>query len=758
MLHHRSTRRAVLGLLAVVFGGLGIGFASNLFAPSRGGDRTESPATESAGGWSPVVAAHPAERPRGEPQAPAQPDGAGKHALLVGVTTYDNLAPASHLSGPGNDARLMRRTLVEQYHFPAANVVSLTDDEGKPELRPTRANIAREFKRLAEAARAGDQVVVLLAGHGDRQPESDPPDPVAPEPDGLDEIFLPADVKPWAGYPARVPNAIADKELRDWLAAITAKKAYVWAVFDCCHSGSMTRDGEVVRQLPPSVLVPPEELTKARERAAKRTGRAAPEPGTKGKQLASTTSEHLVATFACREYETTPESPQPADSVTAKPYGLLTYTLVSGLEKSAASGTSLTYRELMQRVQASYLARPQGAPTPTTEGAGQDRVVLGTDKPSRPKIALTRIKGEYVVNVGDLHGITSGSILRVYSPAGEKEKPRVLGHVRVEQTRPLDSVVVAVAHDNVEKPATLPATGLCEVVAVDYAVNRALLVGIADGKGQEALKPKVTATLRALPKEEAGLFSLVDDLSKAHFVVRVSANGTELQELSGNRPPIPLAALGSDRFGETLVAKLKAIHRARSLIEVGVRLQSEKSRDTSEPEVKIEVIGHRNADDPGRVLERPSTGWVFRPGDRISFRVTNTSKTKRLEINLLLVDPDYRIGLFYPPPDETSKILEPGAVLKTVAGTINDEPPFGPESMVAIITSPTKPSVNYGLLTQQGVRGSTERGDSLNSPIAQLLDRGMHGHGTRNGLTRAEIAGQGAQVMNWRTEPAPKKK
>ena len=80
----------------------------------------------------------------------------------------------------------------------------------------------------------------------------------------MNEIFLPADVSQWKGKPERVPNAIVDNEIGAWLCAITAKRAFVWAIFDCCHSGTMTRGIEVVRELPPETLVPRAELDKAR--------------------------------------------------------------------------------------------------------------------------------------------------------------------------------------------------------------------------------------------------------------------------------------------------------------------------------------------------------------------------------------------------------------------------------------------------------------------------------------------------------------
>ncbi|MGH7227106.1 MAG: caspase family protein, partial [Gemmataceae bacterium] len=322
--------------------------------------------------------------------------------MLVGVTKYDHLPTSLHLVGPANDAHLMRQLLEKSDHFVADAIVSLTEDEGRPDRRPTRANIAREFRRLAEQAREGDQVVILLAGHGARQPA----DPNNREPDGIDEIFLPADVAKWQVFPKKVPNALADKEMGKWLEAITTKKAYVWIIFDCCHSGTMTRGTEVARELPPNLLVPEAELDKARERAAQR-GKSRGGPEAKSAAFVpQEPSDYLVATYACREFETTPESPQPVESATAKSHGLLTYSVVDILTKSAASKAPLTYRELVKRIQVRYAARPQGSPTPLIEGKGQNQVVLGTEQPARPRLLLRRDDDHYKVDAGDLYGLT----------------------------------------------------------------------------------------------------------------------------------------------------------------------------------------------------------------------------------------------------------------------------------------------------------------------------------------------------------------
>lgn len=753
MVRGRVPPSSLFRLTAIVLFGLGFGIASKHFWLAKVTPQSASPSVDLAG--SSAFAASDGiadDEPAGhERSKPTVKTNNAQRALLVGVTKYDNLDPSVHLSGPANDVGLLRTTLIDRYGFPPENVVCLTEVEEKAELRPTHANIALEFKRLAEAVRAGDQVVVLLAGHGDREPESIPPDPISPEPDGIDEIFLPADVEPWRGFPERVRNAIVDNELRDWLAAITAKQAYVWALFDCCHSGSMTRGTEVVRQLPAGVLVPREELAKAREKVSERTSRPLPDQSVKEPSFVAA-DDFLVASFACREFELAPECPQPGNSRNDKHYGLFTYSVVSCLEQCAASDYPLTYRELMQRVQASYLSRPHGSPTPMIVGVGQDRIVLGGQQPVRPKIVITRIKGKSVVNVGDLHGVTPGSILRVYSPAGGHPEPEAIGYVRVDETQPLQSTVVAVAYDDLVKRADLPPNGLCEVAAIQYPVARRLCLAVDADDGADTIRRIVARAIDALPAEEAALFTLVEDVSSAHFVVHRGPQRPELQDASGSRQAIPLPAVDSKRFAAVLTATIKAIQRANSLISIGTKLEG--SRDSTGSDVKIEVISHSSDGDGGEPIERPASGWVFRPGDRISFRVTNTSKTKRLEVTLLIVDPDYQITVFHPGPGETNKAVEPGASFNTGVGTINDEPPFGPETLVAIVTSPTNPPVDYSLLTQPGVWGENSRGAPQSCPIAQLLDRALNGMGTRTGLRRAEIQDQGARVLTWRTVPA----
>jgi len=138
-----------------------------------------------------------------------------QYALLVGVTRYHNLPEQLSLAGGANDVLLTKDLLEKKYGFLPANVVILSEAEGQKDARslPTRQNIERECRTLAGKVKEGDKVVVLLSGHGSRQPES--PVVTDPQPDGFDKIFLPSDVSGFDRIEGTVANAITG---RNWAA------------------------------------------------------------------------------------------------------------------------------------------------------------------------------------------------------------------------------------------------------------------------------------------------------------------------------------------------------------------------------------------------------------------------------------------------------------------------------------------------------------------------------------------------------------
>src|SRR5205809_280088 len=164
---------------------------------------------------------------------------------------------------PSNVVELKNHVLQQRLEVDPAHIAILSGWPDRVEARPTHANIRLAFQRLAANAIAGDQVAILMAGHGSQEPVENDPD----EPDGLNETFLPADTANWDATTMHVKNAIIDDEIRDWLTAIRAEGASVWIVFDSCHSGTMTRGiGERMREIPMHELVPESAIATARRK------------------------------------------------------------------------------------------------------------------------------------------------------------------------------------------------------------------------------------------------------------------------------------------------------------------------------------------------------------------------------------------------------------------------------------------------------------------------------------------------------------
>ncbi len=248
--------------------------------------------------------------------------GAGvRRALLIGCTRYPELGPRFHLEGCGNDALLMRELLTgEKFAFPPDNVKILSEEEGdKDEAnRPTRAHIEREFRGLARIAGPGDKVVIFLAGHGSQQPCADSDDPEHPEPDGLDEIFLPADVQGWDGAGKKVVNAITDKEIAVWLKAIRARGASLVVLVDACHAATLVRDHEdaLPRGIPIEKFIPAEAIVQARERAARGAARMRGEESHRPWKMAGEEPD-LAALYAAQSSESAYEDWPPTGTVPA---------------------------------------------------------------------------------------------------------------------------------------------------------------------------------------------------------------------------------------------------------------------------------------------------------------------------------------------------------------------------------------------------------------------------------------------------------
>jgi hypothetical protein len=146
-----------------------------------------------------------------------------RRALLVGINDYPD--PANQLEGCVNDVFLMSSVLQECGFNPEDIRVVLNN-------RATAAGILDRMHWLLDGVKAGDERVLFYSGHGAQMPVYGPTD----EADHMDECLVPYDFD-WTPQRAFTDNQFLG------LYSQLPYDCYFAAIFDCCHSGGMTREG-----------------------------------------------------------------------------------------------------------------------------------------------------------------------------------------------------------------------------------------------------------------------------------------------------------------------------------------------------------------------------------------------------------------------------------------------------------------------------------------------------------------------------------
>jgi len=146
-----------------------------------------------------------------------------RRALLIGINDYPD--PRNQLEGCVNDVFLVSSTLQEST-FDADEIRVVLNE------RATAGGILDRLHWLLDDVKPGDERVLFYSGHGAQLPAYG----VRDEPDHLSECLVPYDFD-WTPE-----HAIRDKQFKEFYSQLPYDSYFV-AIFDCCHSGGMTRDG-----------------------------------------------------------------------------------------------------------------------------------------------------------------------------------------------------------------------------------------------------------------------------------------------------------------------------------------------------------------------------------------------------------------------------------------------------------------------------------------------------------------------------------
>ena len=159
----------------------------------------------------------------------ATPAAADK-ALLVGIDVYQEDQLSFEIpDASAHDVANMKRLLTGTLGFAEADIRVLKNQEA------TKAAILGGIRDwLVGGTQPGERTYFFYVGHGYYQPDQN-----GDETDGQDETIVPHDAKIDPNSAAGVVNMISDDELGEAFRPLSDRRAI--AVFDSCHSGTVTR-------------------------------------------------------------------------------------------------------------------------------------------------------------------------------------------------------------------------------------------------------------------------------------------------------------------------------------------------------------------------------------------------------------------------------------------------------------------------------------------------------------------------------------
>ena len=342
--------------------------------------------------------------------------------VVVGVSAYPELGPSATLEGPPNDVPLLM-TWLARSSVPRSRITLLADQVAGADGLPTRAAILAALDAVAARAASGDNVFLYFAGHGSQVPQTSAGDHA--KADGLEEVFLPRDTGRWNALQQKIPGAIRGRDIGQRVETLRARGAFVWLVFDSCHSATMSRSAALVG-LKPRAL--------GSESLGTPRPDSGPGAGAASVPLLRISEGNLpgryVAFYAAQTAEIAPELPLPAGDPDRRVHGLFTFALL----KSLAAGSARSYRELSHQILAFYAVAYPGT-TPEFEGSLDLPVGASTSTRNAPRNWPARNTGdEYEIAAGRLNDITPDTLLALTAPPAGPRQEAPLGLLRVTRS------------------------------------------------------------------------------------------------------------------------------------------------------------------------------------------------------------------------------------------------------------------------------------------------------------------------------------
>lgn len=672
---------------------------------------------------------------------------ADNFALLIGASTYDNLEERYWLRGPANDVKLVKTYLTESAPVPfeAENVLLLADGVDGAE-KPTLQAIRDGFAQLTEAVGPGDFVYLHFSGHGTQGPALDP----STEIDGLDEMFLPVDIGPWNDTVGTVENALVDDEIGQLIGALREKGATVWAVFDACHSGTVTRaapsNGEDVRmrKLSPDALGVPDAVMADAEGQA----RALPDPRARpATPVEGVTGDGgFIAFFAAQTTETTPEKRLPRGAPGRVSQGVFTYTIFETL----AENPGVTYRQLGQEVLRRYAVQNLALSTPTFEG-DLDAIVFSGEATEAIHQWPVR-EGEFglILQAGHLQQLNKGEVMALL-PTAASSLEDALGFAEITYADTFTAELEPVAHNGKQAvdPYDLPKGVYARKIAetVDFTLRVARPEGDLPAAVSEALDLLVRETAERVKLVDPGAdadvrLALLPDSTRPDAIWLLPGTGYFAPDLADQTPSVRYADRQAAEIAVVMADSLESMARAINLLRMGGQY------DTADLSFDLRLQTKNRENRTLRDLDT-STVPVLVPDDQVHVIATNNEDFP-VDANVLHIGSDYSITHFL------NTRLQPGDTLKKGLFRITDEA-FGRDRVVIVLSpaEPQSPIEDLRFLQQSAVEVMRGDGTGQSSFAASLREAGF-GSTTRAVAALDDTSGPSPAILQFGIDTVPK--
>jgi Caspase domain len=452
-----------------------------------------------------------------------------------------------------------------------------------PRTAATRAAILAGYQELIDDVVPGtdEPVVIYFAGHGGMVFNISG-HLALPLPSQF-PCIIPID------YPDGSPTdfrGITSFELSALQARLTAKTHNVTTIYDCCHSGQMSKemrsiafaDGKKPRTLEAPV---PVAMRRHLDELHARYPEMVSQP--------ALDNRHAVRVMACAQHETA----WPVRDAQGQWYGALTRALLDVLDEvgSAPVTWATVGKAVWARVQRDYPVQ-----NPRIEGP-QQRVIFSLDELPTVATSLKRAGAVFALGTGCIAGVTVGD---VYAVAPCKAPGSEIAQLRVTSVTPFGATAELV-------PGSVAADAIpADAIAVpseSTRPRRPLRVSTGSPDLGSRIQSGLTSTRRL--RRATGM----DDFAVAELVA--SDDGVRLFDATG--PLLPMLSLRELPQALEVADHLAA---ARDLLEL------EGAHGVSPDELVIAWGVVEN----GRGFEQPWDGTVIGLDARIFLRIKNVGK------------------------------------------------------------------------------------------------------------------------------------